>query len=224
MTESRVNSDTKLSVVMYTLTLLQYILAVMLGLVHDGIDQLKRVTSNWMTGKRNTESDLLSYTATFYERRLFSLMRDCWHRPIYSSPSSWIAVNGNHWCLNLGSYNYLGFGDNLDKQLSIDAIHHFGAASCSFRSAIGTNQLHLELELEIAKFVGKPSALICSMGFATNSAIIPVVCGPRDLIISDSLNHRSIVDGARLAGSKVQTFKHNGTYKYRRIDLRIQLN
>ena len=74
----------------------------------------------------------------------------------------------------------------------------------------GTLAIHNELEALVARFVGKPAAMAFGMGFATNSANIPTLVGKGDLIISDELNHTSLVLGARLSGAKIKVFKHNG--------------
>jgi len=74
----------------------------------------------------------------------------------------------------------------------------------------GNLDLHVELEKLVARFVGKESAMIFGMGFATNSTNIPILVGKGDLIISDELNHSSLVLGARLANTKIKVFKHNG--------------
>lgn len=73
----------------------------------------------------------------------------------------------------------------------------------------GTTSVHAELEECVAKYVGKPAAIVTGMGYATNSAIIPVLIGKGGLIISDSLNHTSIVNGARGSGATIRVFQHN---------------
>ena len=67
----------------------------------------------------------------------------------------------------------------------------------------GTTSLHIELEREVAAFVGKEEAVVFGMGYATNSVVIPALAGKGCLIISDALNHASIVVGARSSGAKV---------------------
>lgn len=62
----------------------------------------------------------------------------------------------------------------------------------------------------MARFLGKPAAMAFGMGFATNSTNIPTLVGKGDLIVSDELNHSSLVLGARLSGAKIKVFKHNG--------------
>ncbi|KAM2051624.1 hypothetical protein ACFX16_033224 [Malus domestica] len=73
----------------------------------------------------------------------------------------------------------------------------------------GTTDLHNELEECVANFVGKPAAIVFGMGYVTNSAILPVLMGKGGLIVSDSLNHNSIVNGARGSGARVCVFQHN---------------
>ena len=81
------------------------------------------------------------------------------------------------------------------------------SGSCS--AELGYSSNIKEVEEVTAKFVGKESAVVVGMGFATNSTVIPALCGAGDLILSDALNHNSIVEGARLSGAKIKAFKHN---------------
>ena len=75
---------------------------------------------------------------------------------------------------------------------------------------LGTLDIHSELEAVVARFVGKPAAMVFGMGFATNACNIPTLVGKGDLIISDELNHTSLILGARLSEAKIKVFKHNG--------------
>jgi serine palmitoyltransferase len=114
-------------------------------------------------------------------------------------------------CLNLSSYNYLGFGEN-DGPCS-DAVEQTvrkcGLSSGSSRLETGSLDLHLETEQLVARFMGQEAAIICSMGFATNSTMLPALVGKGCLIISDELNHSSLVFGARMSGAGIRVFKHN---------------
>ncbi|KAK4790911.1 hypothetical protein SAY86_031324 [Trapa natans] len=114
-------------------------------------------------------------------------------------------------CLNLGSYNYLGFAasDEYCTPRAIETLKRFSASTCSSQVDGGTTSLHNELEECVARFVGKPAAVVFGMGYATNSAILPVLIGKGGLIISDSLNHNSIVNGARGSGATIRVFQHN---------------
>ncbi|XP_009404745.2 long chain base biosynthesis protein 2a [Musa acuminata AAA Group] len=162
----------------------------------------------------------------FYTRRLYLRIQDCFSRPIASAPDAWIDVverySNDHnktlhrtsnttKCLNLGSYNYLGFAaaDEYCTPLVIESLKKYSASTCSVRVDGGTTNLHTELEELVARFVGKPAAILFGMGYVTNSAIIPALVGKGGLIISDSLNHNSIVNGARGSGASVRVFQHN---------------
>ncbi|XP_039133623.1 long chain base biosynthesis protein 2d-like [Dioscorea cayenensis subsp. rotundata] len=162
----------------------------------------------------------------FYTRRLYLRAQDCFGRPIASAPDSWIDVvdrysNDNNKtlhrtsnitkCLNLGSYNYLGFAaaDEYCTPRVIESLKQYSPGTCSVRVDGGTTKLHTELEELAARFVGKPAAILFGMGYVTNSAIIPALIGKGGLIISDSLNHNSIVNGARGSGATVRVFQHN---------------
>uniref|UniRef100_A0A0E0BJH9 serine C-palmitoyltransferase n=1 Tax=Oryza glumipatula TaxID=40148 RepID=A0A0E0BJH9_9ORYZ len=175
----------------------------------------------------------------FYVRRLYLRIQDCFGRPIASAPDAWFDVverysndsnktlkrtSNTTRCLNLGSYNYLGFAaaDEYCTPLVIESLKKYSPSTCSvrvdgvcrhhadsFHLATGTTKLHTELEELVARFVGKPAAILFGMGYVTNSAIIPCLVGKGGLIISDSLNHNSIVNGARGSGATVRVFQHN---------------
>lgn len=116
-------------------------------------------------------------------------------------------------CVNLGSYNYLGFADDWHsscKASVMEALERFSPCTSSSFADAGTTTLHRELENVMARFVGKPAALCYNMGYGTNSASIPALIGKGCLILSDSLNHTSIVNGSRSSGATIRVFKHNG--------------
>ncbi|XP_072950212.1 long chain base biosynthesis protein 2a-like [Typha angustifolia] len=162
----------------------------------------------------------------FYVRRLYLRVQDCFNRPIASAPDAWIDVierysNDNNKtihrtsnttkCLNLGSYNYLGFAsaDEYCTPRVIESLKKYSPSTCSVRVDCGTTKLHTELEELVARFVGKPDAIIFGMGYITNSSIIPCLIGKGGLIVSDSLNHNSIASGARGSRATVRVFQHN---------------
>lgn len=82
-------------------------------------------------------------------------------------------------CLNLGSYNYLGFAaaDEYCTDRVVKSLHHYSASTCSSRMEVGTTELHVELEELVARFIGKPAAIVYGMGFATNSTTLPAMAG-----------------------------------------------
>lgn len=174
----------------------------------------------------NGYAPLASDFEDFYKRRLYYRIRDAFNRPISSCPGDTIDVmdrisrdynrtyeytGSSTKCINLGSYNYLGFADpDSPCQLPVlKCLEEFSVSTCSSRTDFGTTRTHVELERLVARFVGKPAALVFSMGFATNSTGIPSLIGEGGLIISDNLNHASIVIGARSSGATIRVFEHN---------------
>ncbi|KAJ6410487.1 hypothetical protein OIU84_007267 [Salix udensis] len=162
----------------------------------------------------------------FIFRRLYNRVQDCFGRPISSAPDVWFDIvhrysNDNNKtmrrtskvtrCLNLGSYNYLGFAaaDEYCTPRVIETLKRFSPSTCSPRVDGGTTTLHKELEESVANFVGKPAAIVFGMGYATNTATLPVLIGKGGLIVSDSLNHNSIINGARGSGATIRVFQHN---------------
>jgi serine palmitoyltransferase len=115
-------------------------------------------------------------------------------------------------CLNLGSYNYLGFADDWHKTCAksvMQALVDFPVSTSSSLLDYGRTDLHDKMEAAVAKFVGKEDAICLNMGFNTNATTIPTLVGPGDLVISDELNHTSIVNGARASGAAIRIFRHN---------------
>jgi serine palmitoyltransferase len=121
--------------------------------------------------------------------------------------------------LNLGSYNYLGFAENSGPCTddSEQAIRDYGLSACSTRHEYGTLNIQVELEMLVARFIGKEAAMVFGMGFATNSTNLPTLVDRKCLIVSDELNHSSLVLGARLSEAKIKVFKHNGNVRLRII-------
>ena len=116
-------------------------------------------------------------------------------------------------CLNLGSYNYLGFADDFATTCRLDVVtslESYPISTGASAQTFGRTILHEELDQAMAVFVGKPAALCFNMGYNTNATVLPaLVSGSRDLIISDALNHTSIVNGARATGAIIRTFAHD---------------
>lgn len=113
--------------------------------------------------------------------------------------------------LNISSYNYLGFAQATGGCADVveETIRRYGVSTCGARLDGGTSELHVMAESLVARFVGMEDCLISSMGFATNSTVIPALVEKGCLVISDELNHASIRFGVRLSGANVRTFKHN---------------
>ncbi|OEU07928.1 PLP-dependent transferase [Fragilariopsis cylindrus CCMP1102] len=176
---------------------------------------------------------LLSSWENFYTRRLYHRIQDCFNRPIASNPGAQIHVlervsdDGNKTmtlttgqgrvaraCLNLGSYNYLGFADDWKVTCGKDVLNSLKdlpISTSSCRNEFGTTKLHREVEQVVARFLHKEDALALNMGFNTNCTTIPALTSRGDLLISDELNHTSIVNGARASGAAIRIFRHNDT-------------
>jgi len=117
-------------------------------------------------------------------------------------------------CLNLGSYNYLGFADDWKATCGdsvLNSLNDLPISNSSCRNEFGTTKLHREVEEVVARFLNKEDALAFNMGFNTNCTTIPALTSRGDLLISDELNHTSIVNGARASGAAIRIFRHNDT-------------
>lgn len=109
----------------------------------------------------------------------------------------------------LASNNYLGLASHPRlKEAACEAAELYGTGSGASRLLSGSSMLHAELERKIAMFLGDPAALLYNTGYAANTGVLPALCGVEDLILSDSLNHASIVDGCRLSRARKEIYKH----------------
>nr|XP_045372903.1 serine palmitoyltransferase 3 isoform X2 [Camelus bactrianus] len=163
----------------------------------------------------------------FYTRNLYMRVRDNWNRPICSAPGALFDVmervsDDYNWTfrftgriikdvINMGSYNFLGLAAKYDESMRTvkDVLETYGLGVSSTRQEMGTLDKHKELEDLVSKFLNVEAAMVFGMGFATNSMNIPALVGKGCLILSDELNHASLVLGARLSGATIRIFKHN---------------
>jgi 8-amino-7-oxononanoate synthase len=110
----------------------------------------------------------------------------------------------------LGSNNYLGLtGDERVKQAARDALETYGTGLTGSRLLNGTTPLHLELESELAEWMGTEDAIVFTTGYQANLGCIGTILAPGDTVICDSGDHASILDGCRLAGARLRPFRHN---------------
>jgi len=132
-----------------------------------------------------------------------------WRIRVLDGPSAaWCEIGGKH-VLMLCSNNYLGFSNHPKlKEAARRAIDTHGVGSGSVRPLAGTMDLHVELERRLARFKGAEASLVYQTGFAANAGLIPQLVGEGDLIISDELNHGSIIDGVRLSRAERAVYKH----------------
>jgi len=164
---------------------------------------------------------------SFYTRNIYARILDVFNRPICSVPGVFIDIlerkfsNSGWTCeftgniikkvTNLGSYNYLGFAENKGfcTEETIKTVHKYGVGVCGTRQGVGNLDIHQKLEKTVADFLDVDAAMVFGMGYATNSMNIPCLVDKDCLILSDELNHTSLVLGCRLSGARVKVFKHN---------------
>ena len=111
--------------------------------------------------------------------------------------------------INLASNNYLGLTTHPKlREAAIAAIKKYGVGSGAVRTVSGTMTIHMELEEKIARFKNTEACVVFQSGFAANAGTVSAILGKDDFIISDELNHASIIDGARLSRAKIKVFRH----------------
>ena len=111
--------------------------------------------------------------------------------------------------INLASNNYLGLTTHPKlREAALEATRRFGVGSGAVRTIAGTMKIHMELEEKIARFKNVEACVVFQSGFAANAGTVSAVLGKDDFIISDALNHASIIDGARLSKAKILVFRH----------------
>ncbi len=116
--------------------------------------------------------------------------------------------DGKH-VINLASNNYLGLTTHPRlREAALEATRKYGVGSGAVRTIAGTMKVHMELEEKIARFKNVEASVVFQSGFTANSGTVSAVLGKDDFIISDELNHASIIDGARLSKAKILVFRH----------------
>ncbi len=120
--------------------------------------------------------------------------------------------------VNLSSNNYLGLATHPAlKKAAIDAVEKYGVGSGAVRTIAGTMELHMELERRLAAFKHVEAVVVFQSGFTANAGTVSSVLGKDDFIISDALNHASIIDGARLSRATIKVFPHKDADAARQI-------
>ncbi|KAK3691526.1 serine palmitoyltransferase component [Vermiconidia calcicola] len=207
-------------------TYISYLVLIIFGHVRDFFGKRFKHEHYKNLQERDGYAPLNSDFDNFYIRRLQLRINDCFRRPVTGVPGRFITLldrtsddfnlsfkltGTTTQTLNMSSYNYLGFAQSEGEcaDAAEQSIKKYGISFCSPRNDVGTSDLHVNVEQQIADFVGKEAACIHSMGFVTNATIFPAVVGKGCLLISDQLNHSSIRYGARLSGAVIDMFKHN---------------
>ncbi len=120
--------------------------------------------------------------------------------------------------VNLSSNNYLGLTTHPAlRQRALEAIERFGVGSGSVRTIAGTMAIHVELEQKLAAFKQTEAAVVFQSGFTANAGTVSAILGRDDVIVSDALNHASIIDGARLSRATIKVFPHRDVAAARAI-------
>jgi serine palmitoyltransferase len=187
----------------------------------------KSVRPEKEVGGQTGYAPLYSSFEGFYIRSVYRRYNDISNQPVASVPGAKITLLGREsdddfWshrivptqkmeCINLGSYNYLGFAENHGTctDQAIEMVKHSGLTISSSRLEFGTLPVHKELEATVAKFLGVEDSITLGMGFATNTLNLPCLLQKGTLVISDKLNHASIILGLRLSEATVNVFEHN---------------
>src|SRR5436305_14557891 len=111
--------------------------------------------------------------------------------------------------INLASNNYLGLTTHPKlREAAIEATKKYGVGPGAVRTIAGTMRIHMQLEEKIAKFKNVEACVVFQSGFTANAGTVSAILGKEDFIISDELNHASIIDGARLSRAKVLVYEH----------------
>ena len=157
-----------------------------------------------MTGTRpNPLAHLDDELAALRERHLYRPLR------VMSSAQGPIASIDDRRVISLSSNDYLGLTHHPRmRRAAIEAVEQLGAGSGAVRTIAGTMTIHEELEAELAAFKHTEAVLTLQSGFTANTGVIPTITGETDLIVSDELNHASIIDGMRLSKAPRKVFPH----------------
>lgn len=155
---------------------------------------------------------------TWLGEQLDTLKEQNLYRPLVelqSPQGGRITVNGKR-VVNLSSNNYLGLANHPKlKEAAIKAVEEWGAGAGAVRTIIGTMSLHEQLEKRLAEFKHVEASIVFQSGFTANAGTIPTILTKDDAIISDELNHASIIDGCRLAGLPSE---QRPVYKHKDMD------
>jgi len=150
-------------------------------------------------------------------REVISMGLYPYFRAIDSDQDTEVMIAGKK-ILMMGSNNYLGLTNHPEvKKAAIDAIKRYGTGCAGSRFLNGTLRIHLELEEKLAEFVNKEAVLLYSTGFQVNQGVLATLMGRNSYIITDKLDHASIIDGARLSFAKMVKFEHNDIEDLERV-------
>ncbi|HEV2206377.1 MAG TPA: aminotransferase class I/II-fold pyridoxal phosphate-dependent enzyme, partial [Candidatus Acidoferrales bacterium] len=140
------------------------------------------------------------------------------HLKVLEGEQKPIAIFDGKEVINLSSNNYLGLTNHPKlRRAAIEATRKYGVGSGAVRTIAGTMKSHMQLEEQIARFKRVEACVVFQSGFTANSGTVSAVLGKDDLIISDELNHASIIDGCRLSKATIKIFRHKDVADCARI-------
>jgi glycine C-acetyltransferase len=165
-----------------------------------------------LAGRPDPLAFLDDEVAALRERHLYRPLR------VMSSAQGPIVSIDDRRVISLSSNDYLGLTHHPRlREAALAAVREFGVGSGAVRTIAGTMTMHEALESELAAFKGTPAVLTFQSGFTANTGVIPTVTGETDLIVSDALNHASIIDGMRLSKAPRQIYPHGDVSALREI-------
>lgn len=207
-------------------TLISYMILIIIGHFRDFFGKLFYPYYYRFILRNDGIEPLYTDFESFYTRRLYGRICDCWNRPITKVPGKRLQILERLWnkdktdyklsgnvieAMNIGSYNYLGLASNEGPIIEsvIKVLENNPVNLPGTTRELGNHINVQNLEKEMADFLHKEDCIVFPMGFGTNSCNIPVIMDEGCLILSDELNHTSIVYGARMADAVKKTFSHN---------------
>jgi glycine C-acetyltransferase len=156
----------------------------------------------------------------FLSDELDSLKQQGLYRPlrVLESAQAAHATFDHRSVVNLSSNNYLGLTTHPKlRDAALEAVRKYGAGSGSVRTIAGTMEMHMELERRLAKFKNVESVVVFQSGFTANAGTVAAILTKDDVVVSDELNHASIIDGCRLSRATIKVFPHKDVEAARRV-------
>jgi 8-amino-7-oxononanoate synthase len=142
----------------------------------------------------------------------------CFEKAVTGLDKQYVECADGQRRLMFATYNYLGLlGDPRIEAAATEAIRRYGTGTHGARLIAGTLDLHLALERKLAEIHRREAAILFSSGFMANYSTVPALVGPGDVVISDQLNHASLVDGCRASGATFRVFRHNDMANLERV-------
>ncbi|AFN83006.1 serine palmitoyl transferase subunit 2 [Encephalitozoon romaleae SJ-2008] len=218
--------ENKIPLHLMLVTYLFYLIVVLLGHARDTFGKLLFPKIYKKYKLDNGKVPLYGSFESFFSRRIFRRARDCCERPITGVPGRHVTVlerisedynetfrfTGRKLkLLNLGSYNYLGFSNNEGPIVEkvVEVVRHYPLVMTAPTREVGCYDIVRTLEEEMASFLYQEDCMVFSIGYGTNSSNIPVICEAETLILSDELNHASLITGAKISKGVIRVFEHN---------------